>query len=167
MDQPSNLEFEYMHLTTDFYSDYAHCEQMMRDENRQYLHLLIKHRGNDFFIPFRSNVNHPFAFIFSQYVPSNEAKIAQKGKGIDYSKAVIINDIAKYASSSSKPIPQVQHDAISKHFSMIRNQFCKFVNNYCNDIQKGNTSALERKRSHMWTLQYFHKELGILEKESN
>lgn len=144
-----SINLQYVHLTNQFYIDYSHCKEAMQDPDRQYLHVLTKYKGNTYVIPFRSHINHRYCFKFA----------ANDTKGLDYSKAMIIND-NKYIIKSKKNIPQYQHDLIVRKESMIVRQFFKYVKDYCKAVQKNDVNALNRMGKFS-TLQYFHEELGL------
>ncbi|MCQ4087372.1 type III toxin-antitoxin system TenpIN family toxin [Saccharibacillus sp. JS10] len=146
-----NNDFGYVHLNTQFYADYAHCREIMTDADRQYLHLIVQHRDNTFLIPFRTDLRHYIGFRFSE----------RDRKGLDYTKAVVINDLSKYALPSLKPIPQYQHDLIVRNFPQIRRKFCKYVDQYCHAVQANDSRVLERMNSKYSALQYFHKEFEL------
>jgi protein AbiQ len=142
--------FRYVHLTSSFYQDFSWYKETMKNPDRQYLHLVAQHRGHTFVIPFRSEINHRYCFKFS---PNNN-------KGLDYSKAIIIQDMQKYAVPSAKPIPQYQHDLIVRKEATILRKFYKYVDDYCKAVQNNDTNVLNRIGKYS-SLMNFHNELGI------
>jgi hypothetical protein len=150
MSQQPTSEFLYVHLNTQFYQDFKHCKEMMKDEDRQYLHLVTQYMGNTFFIPFRSEMNHEQGFKFG----------AGK-KGLDFTKSVIIQDVQNYVVSSQKPIPQYQHDLIKINADKIKRDFHRYIDVYRKAVQKNDIRVLKRINSTYSTLQYFHIELGL------
>lgn len=84
---------EFVLLTSEFYKDYPNSEypQLMAKPTRPYTHVKLDICDAHFYIPFRSNIEHPHAFFTNK-----------RGKcGIDYSKAVVIND-EKYIDKTQR-----------------------------------------------------------------
>jgi protein AbiQ len=144
------LLFEYVHLLPAFYVDYKNYKEVMLNEDRQYLHIIMQYKGCNFLIPFRSEIKHKYAFKFKQ----------KEQKGLDYSKALIIKDLKRYTIKSKKNIPQFQHDIIRKDQEIILRQFKKYVDDYCKFTEKNDLNFKKRVGKYS-TLQNFHLELGI------
>lgn len=144
-------QFQYVHLSEQFYNDYSDLKETMKNPDRQYLHMLTKYKGNTFVIPFRSEIKHKYCFKFK----------SSESKGLDFSKAVIINDL-KYITKSKKNIPQYQHIIIQKKQEFIVRKFTKYVNDYCDAILRKDKNAINRIGQYS-TLQNFHKELNLEE----
>lgn len=156
------MKFRYVHLTAEFYKLFSHYAEMMKDENRQYIHLLAEFKGHKFVVPFRSYIKHKEAFIFSHH----DSKLDKNDtKGLDYSKALIIHDIDRFTYPSKKNIPQHQHDLIMEMQDYIIRKFQKYVDEYSKMTAKKDKNYLRRTGSFS-TLQNFHKELGIEQAES-
>jgi protein AbiQ len=75
---------KYTFLTEKFYKDYSHDKypQMAVKESRPYAHIRVEAYDQLFCIPLRSHIEHPHAFFTNK----------RNRCGIDYSKAVIINN---------------------------------------------------------------------------
>src|SRR5690606_4630419 len=129
---------------------YKHCVEILKDEDRQYLHIVTTYKGNTYLIPFRSEMNHNYGFKFSR----------TDSKGLDYSKAVIINDLPKYVVASQKNIPQYQHDLIVRNEAMIKRKFFRYVDDYCKAVQQQDANVL-RRIGRFTASQYLHTELGL------
>lgn len=149
-DHSTISDFQYVHLNTQFYEDYKGFREILKDEDRQYLHIVTTYRGNTFLIPFRSEMRHNYGFKFSR----------TDNKGLDFTKAIIINDLPKYVVLSKKNIPQYQHDLIVKNEEMIKRKFFRHVEDYCKAVQNDDMNVLNRIGKYS-PFQYFHKELGI------
>ena len=82
-------DFQVLKLTQEFYNKYTNPPyvEIETKENRRYNCLLIQ-THYDYFIcvPFRSRVNHKYAYHFTKSERSKRGKSA-----LDYSKIVIIN----------------------------------------------------------------------------
>jgi hypothetical protein len=83
---------KYIFLTDQFYTDYAHCTEIEQKAERPYVQVYINVNGLDFAIPLRSNLSHSNVFWTDR---ANRC-------GIDYSKAVVIED-TKYINNTLKP----------------------------------------------------------------
>ena len=75
---------KYTFLSSKFYNDYPHSKypQMEIKDNRPYAHVTINAYNHLFCLPLRSNIDHPHAYFTNKKLRC----------GIDYSKAVVIND---------------------------------------------------------------------------
>lgn len=84
---------EFVLLTSEFYRDYPNSEypQLMAKPTRPYTHVKLDICDAHFYIPFRSNIEHPHAFFTNK----------REKCGIDYSKAVVIND-EKYIDNTQR-----------------------------------------------------------------
>jgi protein AbiQ len=148
--QPTVRDFQYVHLNTQFYEDFKGFKEILKDEDRQYLHIVTQYMGNTFLIPFRSEMKHNYGFKFSR----------TDNKGLDFTKAIIVNDLPKYVVLSQKNIPQYQHNLIVRNAAMIKRKFFRYVDDYCKAVRNNDTNVLRRIGQYS-PLQYFHKELGL------
>lgn len=84
---------EFVLLTSEFYKDYPNSEypQLMAKPTRPYTHVKLDIYDAHFYIPFRSNIEHPHAFFTNK----------REKCGIDYSKAIVIND-EKYIDNTQR-----------------------------------------------------------------
>jgi protein AbiQ len=93
---------KYIFLTDQFYIDYAHCAEIEKKAERPYVQVYINVNNLEFAIPLRSNLSHNNVFWTDK---PNRC-------GIDYSKAVIIED-TKYIDTTLKPyIRQAEFKAL-------------------------------------------------------
>lgn len=78
--------------------------------------------------------------------------------GIDYSKAVIVND-NRYIGEPAR-INDMEYVELDTNYHIIIKQFTTFVKGYIKFV-KGNLNEYQAKKYRYTTLKYFHKELGI------
>lgn len=158
--------FPLRQLTDQFYEENGHLERVMdkrKDEteyfkkDRGYGVILIEAYGHRFGIPLRSNMTHKFCFS-TKITPNPETGRTQR-KGLDYTKAVILND-GDYVTERSFKIPADEFDKINDSQEMIRSQFKKFIEKYIKAVEKNDQNVLTRNYRDS-TLINYHKELGI------
>ena len=87
------MAFQFVFLNRQFYSDYADCSEIEQKPERPHVRILVRVENIDFAIPMRSHIRHPNAFITD---PVNHC-------GLDYSKAVVMTDPAKYIDTTAVP----------------------------------------------------------------
>ncbi|NBJ94146.1 type III toxin-antitoxin system TenpIN family toxin [Parablautia muri] len=83
-----SFDYQVLNLTNSFYSDYPDppYKEIVRKNSRPYNCLLVQsHYGYFICIPYRSHINHKYAFRFKKSIRSKRAN-----SGLDYSKIVII-----------------------------------------------------------------------------
>lgn len=80
-------------LKKEFFDEYKECSEMEKKENRPYAcTTLVKCLGMIFAVPLRSNIQHENAIFTNK----------EKTKGLDLTKAVIINDFVKFVDTTTK-----------------------------------------------------------------
>jgi len=89
---------EFRRLSTAFYTQYGHCEEILTKEERPYYVLVLELDGLTYAIPLRSHITHPSCYIADSSNGQN--------RGLDYSKAVIISDLTKYTEPATVTIRQ-------------------------------------------------------------
>lgn len=143
---------DFIFLSTAFFTQYdrkTYVEILIKDD-RPFCMVKVQIDDNTFAIPFRSNINHPNAFLTDK----------QNKCGIDFSKAVIIND-EKFIDRSTDPYirPNELREIRGKDHNVVVGMK-SFIQLY----KKANLRK-DIKRNKILckfsTLQYFHKELGI------
>jgi protein AbiQ len=146
---------EFHRLSAAFYTQFGQCEEILTKEERPYYVLLLELDGLTYAIPLRSHITHPYCFIADSF---NGQK-----SGLDYSKAVVITDSAKYIDPAPVTIRQHEYNFLKQREYLIKKQFSSFVASYKKEIlrrqknQELPVSALCRYAS----LKYFHKELDL------
>lgn len=89
----AKMAFQFFFLTPAFYKDYAHCVEIEQKPTRPHIRVIVRAEGIDFAVPFRSHINHPHALLTDK---------ANKS-GLDFSKAIVITDYARYVDTQSSP----------------------------------------------------------------
>lgn len=148
-------EYKITHLTSEFYKKYEDNKynEIEKKLIRPYLVLLIKIESNTFAIPFRTNVNHKYCYHFKK-----SGRKTDKTPGLDFTKAVIVND-KKYIGNSAF-IDNQEYVELNRKYYYIVLKFRKYVADYYRYIN-GELNEYEAKAYEYSTLQYFHKELHI------
>jgi len=142
---------KFVFLSSDFYKDYISCTEIEQKVDRPYAMAWATINNVDFAIPLRSNIKHGYA------VWTNK----QNHCGLDLSKAVVINDKAKYIDCvRTAYIRQDEFDSLRGKEHYIQQKLETYINKYIKALSK--RDLLENNRLCEYsTLQYFHKELGI------
>jgi len=151
-------DFEIRRLSSEFYNAYPHEQypEMEYKPERPYLVLLFYVDSNRFALPFRTNIRHEYCYKFK-----NSNRPTNSVSGIDYTKAVVVND-DRYIGERAD-IDDLEHAELAGNFISIANGFITYVRNYCRCIKK-EISDKGKDKYRYSTLQYFHKELGISDK---
>ena len=146
---------EFHRLSAAFYAQFSRCEEILTKEERPYYVLLLELDGLTFAIPLRSHITHSYCFL---------ADISTDQKsGLDYSKAVVITDSAKYVDPTPVTIRQHEYNFLKQSEYLIKKQFSSYVASYKKEVRRRQknpafpVSALCRYAS----LKYFHNELGL------
>ncbi|MEY4589630.1 MAG: hypothetical protein RL497_1706 [Pseudomonadota bacterium] len=156
----------HMHLkklTPSFYKENTHLQQALDNTNgswergkiRGYGVVIIKLGDLMFAIPLRSNIKHGAAYIT---VKSN-AKGA-KGKGLDFSKALLITQ-DNFLSEIPFKIPPEEHKKLQNKEHFITEKFEKYVDKYVLAVRKADQNILNSTEYRFTTLINYHLELGI------
>ena len=147
--------YKISYLTKEFYRNFTEDKfpEILHKENRPYLVFIVKVENNTFAIPFRTNVTHQYSYRFK-----NTDKATDTSTGLDFSKAVIVNEnlyIGNDASIDKKEFIELEN----KVYFIIK-KFSNYVKNYIRYTKDKNTEMLDKKYKFS-SLQYFNKELGI------
>jgi protein AbiQ len=134
-------------LTQDFYSDHAHCPEILLKDDRPHIQIQVKVNNQLFCIPLRSNISHQHVLWTDR---ANKC-------GLDFSKAVIIIDSQKYIDNLRQPIiRQNEFDTLRGKEHIIETSLMKYVTKYKdakNNLHISRNSLLVKCS----TLQYFEK----------
>lgn len=145
-------------LKKEFFEEYKECLEIEKKENRPYAcTTLVKCLGMIFAVPLRSNIKHENA-IFSN---------KEKTKGLDLTKAVIINDFIKFVDTTTKVyINDSEYKSLLGKEEFLSKRLETYIKKYKKALKNPQTpkNSILLKYS---TLQYFHKELNIEEKLVN
>jgi len=139
---------KYIFLTDQFYIDYAHCDELVKNSERPFIQVYLSVRGIDFAIPMRSNISHNYAFW------TDEANRC----GLDYTKAVVIEDSC-YVDTSRKPyIRPHEHKALVGKEDEVAAGMLRYIEAYIEAKTKPNNHTRQRLIKFS-ALQYFDKHL--------
>lgn len=150
-----NKKYEISYLSQEFFKKYNPVDypEIENKSNRPYMVLLVKIDSNTFAIPFRTNVKHKSCYKFK-----NTSRNTNSSTGLDYSKAVIIND-KKYFGSPAF-IDNKEYIELNNKYHFIIKQFTAYVNGYKKYLS-GQSNEFEARKYKFSTLQYFHDEMGL------
>ena len=155
------FDYQVLNLTQQFYNDYPDppYKEIVRKNNRPYNCLLIQsHYGYFICIPYRSHINHKYAYKFKKSVRSQKAK-----SGLDYSKIAIIVD-NRYIGTRDAVIDKDEYNETRDKIEYIKNDAQKYIDEYVNYVlgkQSKNDSQKAERAYRYSSLKYFHRELGI------
>ena len=84
-------------LSIDFYTDYSSVQypEIEFKPSRPYVVMVVEIDGNKFALPLRTNIRHDYCYKFK-----NTGRSTNSATGIDFTKAVIVND-AKYIGEAT------------------------------------------------------------------
>ncbi|MBD5477351.1 MAG: hypothetical protein HDR18_12390 [Lachnospiraceae bacterium] len=150
-----NKKYKLNYLSAEFYKQYStdRYPEIENKENRPYMVLLIKVDSNTFAIPFRTNVKHNNCYKFQ-----NSTRPTESVTGLDYSKAVVINDSIFIGKAAR--INDDEYTELDMNYHIIIKRFTTYVRGYIK-YAEGTLNEYQRFKYRYTTLQYFHKELGI------
>lgn len=148
-------EYKLNYLSADFYEKYNNTEypEIENKESRPYMVILIQIDNNTFAVPFRTNVKHNNCYKFKRSTRPTDSIT-----GLDYTKAVVVNDSA-YIGSSAR-INDKEYNELDANFHIIIKQFKEYVKGYIK-FASGRKAPYNMQKYKYTTLQYFHNELNI------
>jgi len=149
-------------LNPEFYLNNSHLREALDNNNgswtkgkiRGYGVVLIDLNDLTFAIPLRSNIKHSAAYIT---VRSQAPGI--KGKGLDFSKALLIAQ-ASYISHMPFKISPQEHKKIQDKEVHITHSFEKYVCKYIKAVNRSDQNILNGFEYRFTTLVNYHSELG-------
>jgi protein AbiQ len=142
-------------LSAAFYSQYGAYGEILDKASRPYYVFLMQLDDLTYAIPLRSNISHGFCFIADNSNGQNS--------GLDYSKAVVIIDVAKYIDPADVTIRQNEYNVLKQHELTIRRQFASYVAFYKKEFlrRQKNPALPPSPLCDYASLKYFHNELGL------
>jgi len=152
------LKVDIVFILAQYFIDNSDFVELLDTNNTQkqssrfHLFINVNYNGNQFYIPLRSNVKHGNSG-FS--VPSS----TRSNAGLDYRKALIVNDSKYIQRPSIVKIPSSQINHIQSNITAIAKGFSSYVSGYIKSANK-NREHLDSKYKFS-TLHNFHKELGV------
>ena len=135
-------------LENNFYKDYSTCREILKKTNRPYAVFLIKLNNLTFAVPVRSHITHKYSIK------------TIGNKGLDFSKAVVINDRQKYISKKYAYIDNHEYQIIMEQKWKITKKMEDYIKKYKKAL-KENSIPANKILCNSSCLQYFHAELGI------
>lgn len=153
--------YEIRRLTQEFYDkfDSIHYPEILHKSERPYVVMIAQIENNTFAIPFRTNINHNSGYKFSKSLRNTTSNT-----GLDFSKAVIVND--KKFIGGVTTIDNYEYKELNDKCYFIIKKFVNYLNGYKKYVTGETNEYISRKYKYT-TLQYYHKELGITPKSSN
>ncbi len=145
----------FIFLSSDFYNDYPSVKypEMEQKTNRPYIQVYVEIDGVQYAIPLRSDINHPHVLWTDK----------ENHCGIDFSKAVVINE-ERYIDATKNPhLRQNEFDALRGKDYRIKTKMQKYIEKY-KKARQDLSKPINQKLVKYSTLQYFEKEIGILDK---
>jgi hypothetical protein len=155
------FDYQILNLTKSFYSNYPDppYKEIVRKDARPYNCLLVQSHYDYFIcIPYRSHINHKFAYRFKNSIRSKKSK-----SGLDYSKIIIVKD-TQYIGNTDAIVDKDEYNETRDNIEYIRNDAIRYVDDYVEHILGLSSKYDETEFNRIYrysTLQYFHKELGI------
>ena len=145
------------YLSKIFYEKYNQVQypEIEHKAQRPYIVLLIKIENNTFGLPFRTNIKHNSCYKFKY-----SSRPTDSITGIDFSKAVVIND--KTYIGDSAEIDNKEYVELNDRIAFIISKFKTYVKGYYTYVS-GKASEYQANKYKYTTLRYFHNELGISE----
>ena len=147
--------YQIYKLSKKFYSKYdkKNYPEIERKNDRPYVVILVKIKDNIFAIPFRTNIKHDACYRFM-----NSGRKTKHKTGLDFSKAVVIND-KKYIGGRAF-IDHKEFLELENRYYFIISRFKKYLSNYYRYVN-GELKDRDAQKYKYTTLKYFHKELGL------
>ena len=145
----------FIFLSSDFYNDYPSIKypEMEQKTNRPYIQVYVEIDGVQYAIPLRSDINHPHVLWTDK----------ENHCGIDFSKAVVISE-ERYIDATKNPhLRQNEFDALRGKDYKIKTKMQKYIEKY-KKARQDLSKPINQKLVRYSTLQYFEKEIGILDK---
>lgn len=141
---------KYTFLTDQFYSDYPNSRypQIESKKNRPYAHIIVNTYEKLFCIPLRSNITHPHAYFTNKKTRS----------GIDYSKAVIIEDMNYIDNDTKVFLRQDEFNKLRGKEHIIQKQFRNYIELY-KKAKSDLTIPYRNEILKFSTLQYFEDKI--------
>ena len=147
------IKREFRQLNDNFYEQYKDYPEILYKAERPYTIALFKIDNLTFAIPFRSNITSEHAYVFK-----NSSRGRHANSGLDYTKAVVVKD---EHLGKKVDIDNAQYREFSTKIKVISNTFGNFIKDYKKWMTDPVKYRLPLANKDLWSLQYFHAELGI------
>ena len=140
-----------IYLSQNFYRLYPANDypEMLHKQARPYVQILVKIKGVQYAIPFRSNITHPYAFFTDK----------DNRSGIDFTKAVVITDSSDIDNARSPQLRQNEFNALKGKDYRIMKKFESFLSVY----KEARTKQSDKYKTLLEcsSLQYFDEYIGL------
>tara|TARA_Y100001963_G_C6741964_1_gene429457 strand:+ start:768 stop:1244 length:477 start_codon:yes stop_codon:yes gene_type:complete len=154
---------ELKKLDASFYTNNSHLQEALDNFNgnwqdgkvRGYGVVVITLNNLTFAIPLRTNIRHKAAYITKK---CHEPGI--QGKGLDFSKSLLITD-EEYISEAPFKIPPEEHKKLRSKEFFITSKFEKYVEKYIFAINSRDENIISSLEYRFTTLINYHDELGL------
>ena len=159
MDLPES-DCQILKLTTDFYAAYPSrlYKELLEKRQRAYNCILFQsHYGYFICVPYRTEINHKYAYCFKKSARSRIHK-----SGLDYTKIVVITD-TRFIDTKDALVDKDEYNETMVNLDKIKREVLNYVEDYVSHIKREKMLHVkEFKRRYLFsTLKYFHMELGI------
>lgn len=115
-------------LSPQFYERNSKNTEILAKQNRPYLVLLLEYRGLKFAIPFRSNIQHTYAYKFQ----GTDAQ--SKSSGLDFSKSVLIAKDDEIGMAAH--LISAERKELLKNFRTIVEKFQAYIDDFIEGLKK-------------------------------
>ena len=152
----STKQLYQLHYLSDLFYNRFTPEQypeIEQKKTRPYIVLLICIDNNTFALPMRTNIRHNCCYRFR-----NSSRPTDSVTGIDFSKAVIVNDPA-YINGLAE-IDNKEFVELNDRIGFIIGKFQSYLRGYIKYAQ-GTANEFQASKYRYTTLQYFYNELNI------
>jgi len=160
----NGINMQLKKLDSSFYGHHTHLVEALDNHQGQwqtgkvrgYGVVIISIKNLTFAIPLRSNISHKAAYIT---VKSQEQGV--RGKGLDYSKALLITNM-QYIANVPFKISASEHNTLQNKEVFITSQFDKYVARYIKAVKKQDNHILNSIEYRFTTLKNYHVELELV-----
>lgn len=140
-------------LSKAFYISYNNCKEILTNEKRSYNCLVLEKKEEYYIcIPFRSEINHKYAYLFRR---SNRSLTHKSG--LDYTKMVLIKD--KHYIGLKGLVDNDEYVEMMQNIQKINKEANDYIDGYLEYILTNNIKDLKKYK--YTTLKYFHDILNI------
>lgn len=146
---------EIYKLSTKFYTEYKTCKEILTNEKRSYNCLVLEKKDEYLIcIPFRSEINHKYAYLFKTTNRSQTHK-----SGLDYTKIVLIKE-TEYIGTNGL-VDNDEYVEMMRNIQQINREVNDYIDGYIQYIKNKETENKKLKKYKYTTLKYFHDILKI------
>lgn len=130
-----------------------------KQTSRQYLYINVQYKGNTVLVPLRRNL--PGNNLKLYYPVPSETR---PNAGLDYRKMLIVNDTNNIEVPTTQRLATSQVKIINDNYAKIEKAVINYIDGY---IKSANKNREHKDYAYSYsTLHNFHKELGIVKKET-